>query len=63
MMQSYSASPTVGDTLPTSFKDSNVKVKTTEEQIVGDTLLGSQHFGGRGACWNSEMGLGRMKST
>jgi len=27
------------------------------------TLLGSQHFGGgRGACWNSGMGLGRMTS-
>jgi hypothetical protein len=26
------------------------EVKTTEEQGVGGTLFGSQHFGGRGAC-------------
>jgi len=23
-------------------------------------FFGSQHFGGRGACWSSRMGLGRM---
>jgi hypothetical protein len=27
------------------------------------TLLGSHHFEGRGACWNSGMRLGRMTST
>ncbi len=26
-------------------------------------LPGSQHFEGRGACWNFKMGLGRMTST
>jgi len=38
-------------------------VKITEEQGIGDTLLGLQHFGGKGACWSSEMGLGRMTSN
>ncbi len=33
-----------------------------EEQGVGDTLLGLQHFGGRRACWSSWMGLGRVTS-
>jgi len=27
------------------------------------TLLGSQHFEGRGVCWSSGMGLGRMTSN
>ncbi len=27
------------------------------------TFLGSHHFGGRRACWNSGMGLGRMTSN
>jgi hypothetical protein len=26
-------------------------------------LLGSQDFGGKGVCWSSEMGLGRMTSN
>jgi hypothetical protein len=26
-------------------------------------LPGSQHFGGKGACWSSRMGLGRMTSN
>jgi hypothetical protein len=25
-------------------------------------LHGSQHFGGKGACWSSGMGLGRVTS-
>jgi len=33
-----------------------------EEQGVGDMLPGSHHFGGKGACWSFEMGLGRMTS-
>ncbi len=33
------------------------EAKTMEEQGVGDMLPGSQHFGGRGACWSSGMGL------
>jgi hypothetical protein len=39
------------------------EMKTTKEQGVGDMLPGLQHFGGRGACWSSEMGLGIMKNT
>jgi hypothetical protein len=27
------------------------------------TFISSQHFGGRGACWSSRMGLGRMTSN
>jgi len=32
-------------------------VKTIKEQGVGDMFPGSQHFGGRGACWSSMMGI------
>jgi hypothetical protein len=39
------------------------EVKIVKEQGMGDTLLGSQHFGGRRACWNFGMGLGRMTNT
>jgi hypothetical protein len=39
------------------------EVKTRKEQGIGDTVFGSQHFGGRGACWSSGMGLGRLIST
>jgi len=36
------------------------KMKTSEEQGVGNMFPGSQHFGGRRACWSSKMGLGKM---
>jgi hypothetical protein len=39
------------------------EAKTMEEQEVGDTFPGSQHFRGRGACWSFKMGLGRMTNT
>jgi hypothetical protein len=38
------------------------KVKTTKGEGVG-ALLDSQHFGGRGVCLSSEMGLGRLTSN
>jgi hypothetical protein len=38
------------DAFLSALIDSNAK-----EQGVGDTLLGSQHFGGRGVCWSFEM--------
>jgi hypothetical protein len=47
-MKSCSTSPTASDGLRTSFIDSNVKVKTTKEQKVGDTLFGSHTLGVEG---------------
>jgi hypothetical protein len=39
------------------------KLKTTEEQGVGARSLARNTLrGGRGACWNSRMGLGRVTS-
>jgi hypothetical protein len=45
------------------FKCEFVMEKTMEKQGVRDMFIGSQHFGGKWACWNSRMGLRRMKST
>ncbi len=39
------------------------KVKTTKEQEVGACSMAHSTLKGRGACWNSRMGLGRMTST
>jgi hypothetical protein len=38
------------------------KLKTTEEQEVEACSLARNILGGKGVCWNSEMGLGRMTS-
>jgi hypothetical protein len=49
----------MNDAPASSLMDSTMspKVKTTEGKGVG-----SHHFGGRGACWSFEMGLGRLTS-
>jgi hypothetical protein len=39
------------------WSENNKKVKSW------GTLLSSQHFGGKGTCWSSEMKLGRMTSN
>jgi hypothetical protein len=46
------------DAPPNSWIDSitNPKVQIVEGQGIWGTFPGSQHFGGRGACWSSEMG-------
>ncbi len=48
---------TLFDAPPSSLMDSavNLKVKTIEGGSWG-TLLGSQHFGGKRACWSSRIG-------
>jgi hypothetical protein len=49
---------------PSSWIDSNVSLKWKQWKSQECTLPGSHHFeGARGACWSSEMGLGRMTST
>ncbi len=54
----------INDAPPSSLMVSTTspKVKTTKGEELG-VLLGSQHFGGRGACWSFEMGLGRLTSN
>ncbi len=49
----------MNDAPPSSLMDSTMspKVKTMEGEGVG-----SQHFGGRGACWSFGMGLGILTS-
>jgi hypothetical protein len=49
---------TSNDALPSFLIDSNVNLrwKQRKSKELG-TLFGSQHFGGRGACWSSEMGI------
>jgi len=42
---------------------SSPKVKTMEGEGVWGALLGSQHIGGKGACWSFVMGLGRLISN
>jgi hypothetical protein len=42
------------DTFPTSFIDSNVSLNGIVRSW--GTFPGTQHFGGRGACWSSGMG-------
>jgi hypothetical protein len=39
------------------------KVKTVERRKSWGMFLSLQHFEGRGACWSSEMGLGRWTSN
>ncbi len=52
------------DAPPNSWIDSTVspKVKNNRRTRNWGTFHGSQHFKGRGPCWSSGMGLGRMTS-
>ncbi len=36
--------------------------ETTEEEENWGMFLNSQHFGGRGVCWSSRIGLGQTTS-
>jgi len=52
------------DAPPSSLMDSTAspKVNNRRRRSWG-ALLNSQHLGGRGACWSSGMGLGRLTSN
>jgi hypothetical protein len=39
------------------------KGEDNERKRSWGAFLGSQHFGGRGACWSFKMGLGRLTSN
>jgi len=52
------------DAPPSSLMDltANPKVNDGRKMSWG-VFLGLQHFGGRRACWNFGMGLGRLTSN
>ncbi len=54
----------MNDAPPSSLMDStkSLKVKTTKGGVRARSLAYNT-LGGRGACWNSKMGLGRLTST
>jgi hypothetical protein len=39
------------------------EVKQWKNKELGDTFCGSQHLGGKRACWSSGKGLGRLTNT
>jgi hypothetical protein len=52
------------DAPPSSLMDSTVNPKVNNKRRRSwGALLNSQQFGGRGACWSSEMGVGRLTSN
>ncbi len=47
-----------------SLMDSSTSLKVNNEKRRSwGTFPSSQHFGGRGACWNSGMGVGGLMNS